>query len=339
MLWKKASEWAKVAPNSPSAIRFGVAASKGYEKLVIVPNDPTSKTFLTKVSSLTNEACISGISQAEFGAIVDDLESVISRFARDQRHAIEDSIAEVYEGLREVLNSLDGAIQSSSSLENATEQASTRLLSLQHAKSYEEVVGGIKREISTLNLAVEKHREDAKIVRRVASKHVEELRSKLKVAEQAVRTDHLTKLGNRSAFDFLLSIAISKIEHGDNYCLGILDVDKFKQINDTNGHLCGDAALVEISRRLIETFSLPGTSVARFGGDEFAVLYRGSKVQFEAKLMRVNTVLAKNPLIYDGKSMTLRASYGAIELTKSHSPEMAIAEADHSMYMSKRQVA
>lgn len=339
MFWKKASEWANIAPNSPSAIRFGVAASKGYEKLVLVPKDPTSQDFLKAVATLTNEACVSDIGPKQFASIVDDLETTISKFSHHQRLAVESSIAEVYEGLRDVLKSLEGAIASSTTLENATEGASSRLLSLQHAKSYEEVVHGIKKEISTLNNAVEKHREDAKLVRKVASKHVEELRSRLKHAEKAVRTDHLTKLGNRSAFDFHLSVAIAKIAQGDSYCLAILDVDKFKQINDTHGHLLGDAALIEIATRLTETFSLPGTSVVRYGGDEFAVLYRGSLLQFQAKLERVNNVLARIPLRHEDQTVTLHVSFGAIALTKHHTPESATTEADQEMYRYKRSVA
>ena len=328
-----------MAPSSPSAIRFGVAASKGFEKLVIVPNDPVSKEFIQAVDTLATEACVSEISQKHFESIVDDLESTVSKFARSQRLAVERSIEEVYEGLRDVLKSLEGAIASSENLETATEGASTRLLSLQSAKSYDEIVHGIKKEISTLNVAVEKHREDAKIIRKVASKHVEELRTKLKSAEKAVRTDHLTKLGNRSAFDFHLSVAIAKISQGENYCLAIIDVDKFKLINDTCGHLFGDAALIEIATKLTETFSLPGTSVMRYGGDEFAVLYRGSMVQFEAKLERVNNVLAKSALAYNDKKVFLHASYGAIELNSSHTPESAIAEADQVMYQAKRKAA
>ena len=77
----------------------------------------------------------------------------------------------------------------------------------------------------------------------------------------------------------------------------------------------------------------------RYGGDEFAVLYRGSMVQFEAKLERVNNVLAKSALAYNDKKVFLHASYGAIELNSSHTPESAIAEADQVMYQAKRKAA
>jgi diguanylate cyclase (GGDEF)-like protein len=335
MFWKKASEWASVMPNSPSAIRFGVVASQGFEKLVILPNDPASKAFLNSVERLTNEACHSDGIRAEFSKIADDLNTLIAKFARSQRNAVEDSIGEVYEGLREVLQSLEGAISSSETLETTTEGVSSRLLDLQRAKSYEEVVTGIKKEISTLNRAVSRHRDDAKMIRQVAAQHVDVLRTKLRTAEKAVRTDHLTKLGNRSSFDMLVTTALSRVEKGEVYGLALLDVDRFKSINDTYGHLVGDAALVEFAKQLSETFALPGTSVIRYGGDEFAVLYRGSIIQLEAKLERVNNVLAKSSLSHGGKKIYLHASYGLVALRAGHTLQKAVDEADRAMYISK----
>jgi diguanylate cyclase (GGDEF)-like protein len=165
---------------------------------------------------------------------------------------------------------------------------------------------------------------------------VEDLRSKLKVAERAVKTDPLTKLNNRYGFDLQLSSAISRSTQGAIFCLAVVDVDQFKSINDTFGHLYGDAALIEISKQLSQTFALAGTSVVRVGGDEFAVLYKGSLLQLEAKLERVNTILAKTPLAYNGSIFTLHASYGCIQLNASHSAESAFAEADRAMYAAKR---
>lgn len=335
MFWKKASEWASVAPNSPSAIRFGVVAAKGFEKLTILPNDPASLNFLKSVERLSTEACKPEGLASDFNDLADELDALISKFARSQRHAVEHSIGEVYEGLREVLKSLEGAMASSQNLEATTEDVTGRLLNLQKAKSYEEVVTGIKNEISTLNKAVSRHKEDAILIRKVASQHVEVLRTKLKTAETAVRTDHLTKLGNRSSFDLNLTSAIAKAEKGEAYGLALLDVDKFKAINDTFGHLVGDAALVEFAKHLSQTFALPGTTVVRFGGDEFAVLYKGSMLHFEAKLARVNTMLSKAAFTHEGEKIRLHASYGAVQLRADHTPDLAIKEADEAMYASK----
>ena len=336
MFWKKASEWANLAPNCPSAVRFGLVASKGFEKLVIVPKDPSSVEFLAIVDGLATEAIAPDLAPAQLDEIAADLETKVANFGRSQRRVIENSIEEVYEGLREILTSLEGAISTSENLGSATEDASARLMDLQSAKNYEEVIVGLKKEISTLNKAVSQYKVDAKLIRSVASQHVEQLRTKLKVAEQAVCTDYLTKLGNRGAFDLQLSFAISRLAQSETYCLAMIDVDKFKNINDTYGHLGGDAALVEIAKRLSETFAQVGTSVVRYGGDEFAVLYRGSNLQLEAKLERVNSVLAKSPLMFSGKKISLHTSYGTVELNQNHTPKSAFSDADHAMYEDKK---
>jgi diguanylate cyclase (GGDEF)-like protein len=337
MFWKKASEWAEIAPNSPSAIRFGIAATKGFEKLVIVPNDPDSLAFLTKVDELAHGACLPDLVPTQIDDLADQLDTTVKKFAKDQRRGIEDSIGQVYADLREILGSLEGAIASSDKLGAQTEGSSARLLDLQSAKNYDEVVVGLKNEIASLNSAVSQYRADAKLIRKIASKHVEDLRTKLKVAEKAVKTDPLTKLGNRNAFDLQLSFAISKVAQGDTFCLAIVDVDNFKSINDAFGHLCGDDALIEIAKQLSETFAQNGSSVVRFGGDEFAVLYKGSQLQLEAKLERVNSILAKSSFSYNGSKLSLRTSFGSVLLTQLHTQESAFADADKAMYFVKRQ--
>ena len=336
MFWKKAAAGCKLASDCSPEVRFGTAASNNIKKLVLVPNDPASVTFFQKVDSLSKEAFEAYDGAIHLDQISQELDTTVTKFARCQRLTIEASIEEVYGGLHEVLTSLEKAIQSSETLGIATEDSSTRLFDLQNAKSLDAVVEGLRREISSLNKAVGQYRDDAKLIRQVASKHVDILRTKLKVAEKAVQTDHLTKLGNRSAFELQLAFAISRLNQSDTYSLAVIDIDQFKKINDNHGHLCGDAALIEFAKRLTETFSQLGTCVVRLGGDEFAVLYKGSLLNLEAKLERVNSVLAKSALVHEGVKIHLHSSYGVLSLRPEHTPESAFAEADHAMYNSKR---
>ncbi len=336
MFKRKESTWAQSAPNSAPAIRFGLTASSILKKLVIVPNDPASIEFFGKIEGLSQEVVALNLTPSQVNEISDELDATVSKFSRNQRRAVEDSIGVVYEGLHEILSSLESAIISSDSLRHAAEASTSHLVDLQYAKNYEEVISGLKKEIASLNTAVGQYREEAKLIRNVAAKHVEQLRTKLKVAEKAVSVDHLTKLGNRNAFDLQISFAISRLAQGDAYSLAILDVDKFKSINDSFGHLGGDAALIAISKRLTETFSQIGTTVVRIGGDEFAVLYKGPSLQLAAKVERVNSGLAKSSFEYNGSKIDLHASYGVIDLTTDHTPESAFADADYEMYQSKR---
>ncbi|OSM07386.1 PAS domain S-box protein [Magnetofaba australis] len=100
-----------------------------------------------------------------------------------------------------------------------------------------------------------------------------------KLAEEQIRhmamTDALTGLSNRPAFDQKLDDALKQSKrHGHNVCLLMLDLDKFKPVNDTYGHPAGDALLIAVAKRLNEHVREVDT-VARLGGDEFAVILNG----------------------------------------------------------------
>lgn len=97
-----------------------------------------------------------------------------------------------------------------------------------------------------------------------------------KKAEEKLRfrADHdaLTGLPNRSLFSDRLQTAMAKAHrHGDRFALMLVDLDRFKGVNDRFGHLAGDALLVEVARRLRDCVRGSDT-VARLGGDEFAVV-------------------------------------------------------------------
>ncbi|MCX6340790.1 MAG: GGDEF domain-containing protein, partial [Fimbriimonadales bacterium] len=140
------------------------------------------------------------------------------------------------------------------------------------------------------------------------------------------------------AFELALSTAISSAEQGDHYCLAIIDLNNFKQINDRAGHLAGDAALVAFSGKLSETFASSGTSAYRLSGDEFTVIYKGGEVQLHAKLDRINNLFTRRPFMHNGLTIGISCSYGTVALRGNHTQESAIHEADLAMYRSKQQV-
>jgi Amt family ammonium transporter len=151
--------------------------------------------------------------------------------------------------------------------------------------------------------------------------------------------DVLTGLPNRTLFLDRLTLSLSRgLRRRDRSC-GVLfmDLDRFKEINDTLGHAAGDELLIEVSRRLCAILR-PQDSAARLGGDEFAVLV--DDVQSVGDLDTVaKRVLAElsRPVDLFGQPVQVVASIGVAMAGPDHTaPELLIRDADFAMYRAKQ---
>jgi diguanylate cyclase (GGDEF)-like protein/PAS domain S-box-containing protein len=149
--------------------------------------------------------------------------------------------------------------------------------------------------------------------------------------------DDLTDLPNRSLFtDRLQQAILAATREGKSLAVMVLDLDRFKEINDALGHHSGDQVLQRVSTLLQETLRDSDT-VARFGGDEFAILLAGAD---EAGAVRaaakVAGVLAR-PLDFEGQMLYVEASIGiALFPRHGNDPTTLLQRADVAMYQAKR---
>ncbi len=166
---------------------------------------------------------------------------------------------------------------------------------------------------------------------------VERKRSEVELAHQALH-DPLTGLPNRALFSDRLSVALDRSRRtGAPVAVLFLDVDTFKQINDSLGHAAGDRLLILLADRFREMLR-PMDTVARFGGDEFTFLFEELESEREAVLIaeRISRS-AGAPLMLDGESeMTVAVSIGiAIVTDPSVAPDTVLHDADVAMYRAK----
>jgi diguanylate cyclase (GGDEF)-like protein len=175
-----------------------------------------------------------------------------------------------------------------------------------------------------------------KRLRRQFSKKIEEMRALQLHAEEFERLaliDPLTGLSNRrSAMDRLTAEASRSQRYGHALTVVALDLDEFKQINDTYGHLAGDLVLKEFAARLGFAIRLSDFA-ARMGGDEFLVLLPECSIgQVESFLARLRPMEAE----YDGQKIPIFFSAGWVGYEKGESTEQFLERADRTLYAEKR---
>lgn len=162
----------------------------------------------------------------------------------------------------------------------------------------------------------------------------------LKTEELAYAADHdpLTGLPNRSLLTSRLHQAIARAQRREeSFALLFLDLDRFKEVNDTMGHAAGDAVLVEVARRLTDTVREEDT-IARLGGDEFVVLLEGPSQQHNVSAIadKIHQIL-REPYQLGTQSATVSVSIGT-SLFPDHGrdPDALLGHADTGMYGEKK---
>lgn len=173
------------------------------------------------------------------------------------------------------------------------------------------------------------------------STHLVDRRTRSKSEEQLqylAAHDALTDVANRRAFAAALEVQCDKLgKDGRPFALLMIDLDRFKPINDSLGHPVGDIVLQKVARRLRHAVR-GGDMVARIGGDEFAVMAYGlaSEAEAEALAGRVVEILGR-PFIIQGQVAEIGASVG-VSLAPKHGsdPETLVQFTDIALYTAKR---
>ena len=158
-----------------------------------------------------------------------------------------------------------------------------------------------------------------------------------RVIDRMAHFDSVTNLRNRRSFELTLAEALDAVRTGGGQIdVMFLDLDDFKQVNDSLGHRTGDKLLVEIARRLRAIIG-PGDTVARWGGDEFVILHHVAPGQPETPGLAKRIIEEiGQAVIIDGSEVIVGASIGSASAPADGvSPEALLSSADIALYAAK----
>ena len=160
-------------------------------------------------------------------------------------------------------------------------------------------------------------------------------RSEARIAHMA-RHDALTGLGNRVLFHERLEQVVARSSTGQVVAIHLVDLDQFKAVNDSLGHVVGDKLLRVVADRL-GTLMREGDMIARMGGDEFAIIQTNLESPADAASLAHRLIdIVSKPYVVDGHNLVVGASIGiALGPRDGCTPETLIRNADLSLYHAK----
>ena len=165
---------------------------------------------------------------------------------------------------------------------------------------------------------------------------VKELESELDKAYKELLIDSLTKAYNRKALERDLNEILEKGKDKDlDLCIAILDLDDFKTINDTFGHLVGDFVLIKFVQ-IVKSLIRGTDKIYRYGGDEFIIIFNRSNILNTTKTIeRILSKIDKTKLKYKDYLIKLTMSAGITCHKKGDNIESIIKRADEALYEAK----
>jgi diguanylate cyclase (GGDEF)-like protein len=197
-----------------------------------------------------------------------------------------------------------------------------------------EIRASIVRSAEDLKSSIDRMASEGKAAMDLLRVQVSTYQTKLENAEQLAFRDALTGIRNRLCIERHIE---RQIAEGALFCVAVVDIDSFKQVNDEYGHLIGDEILIQFSKEL-SSACRTNDLVGRWGGDEFIVVLDGSFDEAAAQSARVSKWVCGNYTI-ERKPVPLKlkinASIGVAESVPGETMQELLARADSAMYGQK----
>ena len=220
------------------------------------------------------------------------------------------------------------------------EHYSVKMNQIEDISELNQLLVDIMSETKKVQTRMQNSRDEFLVARAevdAAQSKIRQLESELVQMGEKVLEDHLTGILNRRGLDNAFARESLRAERLQKpLSLAILDIDNFKQLNDTHGHKVGDDALVYLVEAIQET-TRPDDIVARFGGEEFVMLLPDTSTEQAVKAVsRVRRGLTKRLFLHENKRLLITFSAGVAECQFGESQESVLVRADEALYCAKK---
>ena len=172
------------------------------------------------------------------------------------------------------------------------------------------------------------------ITRQKVTEH--SLESRLSEMKTVALTDQLTGIANRRALVESINVELERCRRAKaKVTLAVLDLDFFKHVNDTYGHLGGDEVLRAVSA-LVKRLLRPYDTFGRIGGEEFALFFSDTELgESISILQRIREQIESSPILFEGQSISITASVGVTTLDSNTDFIKLYEQADAALYQAK----
>ena len=223
---------------------------------------------------------------------------------------------------------------------NKIEVYADRISAANDISELESVIAEVMRETHNVQLNAQRSHDELRSAQEKvhqAEGRIRELERELEATSDLVRHDQLTGVLNRRGLDDMFAKEMARTRrHASSLCVGLLDIDNFKKLNDSLGHTAGDQALIHLATVCRQTLR-PQDSIARYGGEEFIILLPDTNLtEATHALTRLQRELTKRFFLHDNEKVLITFSAGVTELLAEDDQISVVNRADTAMYQAKQ---
>lgn len=266
-----------------------------------------------------------------------ELTKFVNTHRQQEKHYVTRNLQDMRDVLWEFTNIVGRAIVEDQESDKKVENYLVQLRAATESGSFKDMKQALFAMVEGIHTVMDKRKQRQQQRMQKLGEKLRSVEQELGSARKQMTLDPLTRLCNRGALDLQLERTVSVNFFSETSAsLLMVDIDHFKQINDTYGHQAGDAVLQQLADRLVSTFPRKTDFIARYGGEEFCILLQGAGLELCQRLgERLLKVVQDKPFTYQDRDIPATVSIGVAELRPGEAVPTWLERADRALYRAK----